>query len=57
MNSYEGATIQMQTKKRFTDKMIIGKCVKQCCPLSTSHFNLGIDPNQEHKKEVSRMWI
>jgi hypothetical protein len=25
MNSYEGATIQMQTKKGFTDKIIIGK--------------------------------
>jgi hypothetical protein len=44
MNSYEGATIQMQTKKGFTDKITIGKGVKQGCPLSPSLFNLDIDP-------------
>jgi hypothetical protein len=44
MNSYENVTIQMQTKKRFTEKIIIGKGVKQGCPLSPSLFNLGIDP-------------
>jgi hypothetical protein len=44
MNSYEGATIQMQTKKGFTEKITIGKGVKQGCPLSPSLFTLGIDP-------------
>jgi hypothetical protein len=44
MNSYEGATIQMQTKEGFTEKITIGKGVKQGCPLSPSLFNLGIDP-------------
>jgi hypothetical protein len=44
MNSCDGATIQKQTKKGFTDKITIGKGVKQGCPLSTSLFNLGIDP-------------
>jgi hypothetical protein len=34
MNSYKGATIQMQTKAGFTDKIEIGKGVKQGCPLS-----------------------
>jgi hypothetical protein len=44
MSSYEGATIQKQTKKGFTEKITIGKRVKQGCPLSPSLFNLGIDP-------------
>jgi retron-type reverse transcriptase len=44
MNSYENDTIQMQTTKRFTEKIIIGKGVKQRCSLSPSLFNLGIDP-------------
>jgi hypothetical protein len=44
MNSYENTTIQMQTTKRFTENIIIGKGVKQRYPLSTSLFNLGIDP-------------
>jgi retron-type reverse transcriptase len=44
MNSYEDDTIQMQTKKGFTENIIIGKGVKQGCPLSQSLFNLGIDP-------------
>jgi hypothetical protein len=44
MNSYEGATIQMQQKKDLRKKIIIGKGVKQGCPLSPSLSNLGIDP-------------
>jgi hypothetical protein len=44
MNSYEAATIQIQTKIVFTEKIIIGKGVKQGCPLSPSLFNLGTDP-------------
>jgi hypothetical protein len=44
MNTYKGATIQMQTKKGFTEKIEIGKGVKQGCPLNPSIFNLGIDP-------------
>jgi hypothetical protein len=44
MESYDGTTIQMQTKEGFTEKIIIGKGVKQGCPLSPSLFNLGIDP-------------
>jgi hypothetical protein len=44
MNSYRGATIQMQTKEGFTEKIEIGKGVKQGCPLSPPLFNLGIDP-------------
>jgi hypothetical protein len=44
MNSYDGVTIQMQTKKGFTERIIIGKGVKQGCSLSISLFNLGIDP-------------
>jgi hypothetical protein len=43
MNTYKGATIQMQTKKGFTEKIEIRKGVKQGCPLSPSLFNLGID--------------
>jgi retron-type reverse transcriptase len=44
MNSYESATTQMQTKKGFTEKIIIGKGIKQGCPLSPSLFNIEIDP-------------
>jgi hypothetical protein len=34
----------MQMKEGFTEKIIIGKWVKQGCPLSSSLFNLEIDP-------------
>jgi hypothetical protein len=34
----------MQTKEGFTEKIIIGKGVKQGYPLNLSLFNLGIDP-------------
>jgi hypothetical protein len=37
-------THKMQTKEGFADRIIIGKGVKQGCPLSLSLFNLGIDP-------------
>jgi hypothetical protein len=43
MNSNEKAPIQMKTKKGFTEKIVIGKSVKQGCPLSPSLFNLVID--------------
>jgi hypothetical protein len=33
----------MQIKQGFTDKIIIGKGVKQGCSLNPSLFNLGID--------------
>jgi hypothetical protein len=44
MNSYKEVTIQIQTKQGFTDRITIGKGVKQECPMSPSLFNLGIDP-------------
>jgi hypothetical protein len=44
MKSYEGATIQMQALKEFTEKIIIGKGVKQGSPLIPALFNFGIDP-------------
>jgi hypothetical protein len=42
MNSYKESIIQMQTKQGLTDKITIGKGVKQGCTLSPILFNLGI---------------
>jgi hypothetical protein len=52
MNSYKEATIQMQTKQGFTDRIMIGKGVKQGCPLSLSLFNLGIDQLIRNIREI-----
>jgi hypothetical protein len=44
MNTYENAYINIISKDGETDKVQIKKRLKQGCPLSLTHFNLGIDP-------------
>jgi retron-type reverse transcriptase len=44
IDSYKEAFIQIQTKNDITDRIEIGKGVKQGCPLSPTLFNIGLDP-------------
>jgi hypothetical protein len=44
MDSYKDAFIQIQTKNRITERIEIGKGVKQGCPLSSILFNIDLDP-------------
>jgi hypothetical protein len=51
MNSYKDATIQIQAKEKFTDKISIEKGVKQGYTLNPMIFNLEIDPLKTNNRE------
>ncbi|GMO19738.1 MAG: hypothetical protein Ta2E_10790 [Mycoplasmoidaceae bacterium] len=56
MNTYRNASIQIQTRKGYSENIPIGKGVKQGYPLSPLLFNIAIDPFlrrlNEHFKEL-----
>jgi hypothetical protein len=51
MDSYRDACIRIQTKSGITERIDIGKGVKQGCPLSPTLFNIGLDPLLRNVRE------